>query len=320
MHLKDVEIFCEVVSRRSFSKAAEAHNMSQSSASHAVSALERRLGKQLIDRSKRPLELTAPGRIYYDGCVEMLRAFRAVEDRVLGLENRLTGKLAVAAIYSVGLLQIDALIRRFEETYPDVEVRVDYLHPDEVYERVRAGEAQIGLVSFPKDGGEFASVSWQDQEMAVVVPPGHRVAQAESVRAADLDGEDFVAFETGLAVRRQIDRWLRSAGVSVNATHQFDNVENIKRAVEIGAGIALLPRPTVHREVELGSLVAVRLADVTWSRPLGVVHRRNKKLSAAAKRFVEMLRSEAGQPAAAAEADGQAEPVATGEPSSVAAV
>ena len=318
MHLKDVEIYCEVASRRSFSKAAKAHNMSQSSASHAVSALERRLGKQLIDRSKRPLELTPAGRIYYEGCREMLRAFQAVEERVLGIENRLTGKLAVAAIYSVGLLQMDALVRRFEEVYPEVEVRVVYRHPDEVYEAVRTGEAQLGIVSFPREGGEFASLPWQEQEMAVVVPPSHRFAGLESVHAADLDGEDFVTFDSGLAVRKHIDRWLRTAGVAVNVTHQFDNVENAKRAVEIGAGIAVLPRPTVIREVELGSLSAVRVADAKWTRPLGLVHRRNKKLSAAAKKFAEMLRAEAQQPGEAAGV--AANGVAAGEPEPAATV
>ncbi|HEX6986805.1 MAG TPA: LysR family transcriptional regulator [Planctomycetaceae bacterium] len=311
MYLKDVEIFCEVASRRSFSKAAEAYNMSQSSASHAVSALERRLGKQLIDRSKRPLELTTAGQIYYEGCREMLRAFRAIEDRVQGMENRIAGQVRVAAIYSVGLLQMDALIRRFEQAYPDVDVRVEYRHPDEVYEAVRSGEAHLGLVSFPRDGGEFASIPWQEQEMVVVVPPTHRFAAAETVRAADLDGEDFVTFDSGLAVRRQIDRWLRSAGVTVNVAHAFDNVENAKRAVEIGAGIALLPQPTVLREVELGSLAAVPLADANWTRPLGIVHRRHKKLSAAARKFVEALRSEAGSPA---------EPASAGEPSAAGTV
>jgi DNA-binding transcriptional LysR family regulator len=296
MYLKDVEIFCEVASRSSFSKAAEAHNMSQSSASHAVNALERRLGKQLIDRSKRPLELTPAGRIYYEGCREMLRAFRALEDRVQGLENRVSGIVRVSAIYSVGLLQMEALIRRFEEAYPDVEVRVEYRHPDEVYEAVRLGESHIGLVSFPRDGGEFASIPWQNQEMVVVVPPTHRFASMEAVKAADLEGEDFVTFDSGLAVRRQIDRWLRSAGVSVSVVHAFDNVENAKRAVEIGAGIALLPRPTLNRELELGSLVAVPLSDARWSRPMGIVHRRHKKLSAAAMSFVELLRSEAQPP------------------------
>ena len=311
MYLKDVEIFCEVVARRSFSKAAEAHRMSQSSASHAVNALERRLGKQLIDRSKRPLELTPAGQIYYEGCLEILRAFRAVEDRVQGLENRIAGVVQIAAIYSVGLLQMDALVRQFEEIHPDVDVRIEFRHPDEVYEAVRTGEAQFGLVSFPRDGGEFASIPWQKQEMVVVVPPGHRFAVADSLRAIDLDGEDFVTFDSGLAVRRQIDRWLRTAGVSVNVAHAFDNVENAKRAVEIGAGVALLPRPTVTRELELGSLVAIPLADANWIRPLGIVHRRHKKLSAAALTFVELLQSEAGLPV---------DPVAAAEPSAAGTV
>jgi DNA-binding transcriptional LysR family regulator len=311
MYLKDVEIFCEVAARRSFSKAAEAHQMSQSSASHAVSALERRLGKQLIDRSKRPLELTTAGQIYYEGCRELLRAFRAIEDRVQGIENRVAGEVRVAAIYSVGLLQMDALVRRFEETYPEVEVRVEYRHPDEVYEAIRSGDAHLGLVSFPRDGGEFASLAWQEQEMVVVVPPTHRFCSLESVRVVDLDGEDFVTFDSGLAVRRQIDRWLRTAGVSVNVVHAFDNVENAKRAVEIGAGIALLPRPTVLRELELGSLVAIPLADAKWTRPLGIVHRRHKKLSAAARKFVEALRAEGGPPVEAG---------AAGEPSIARAV
>lgn len=298
MYLKDVEIFCEVAARRSFSKAAEAQNMSQSSASHAVGALERRLGKQLIDRSKRPLELTSAGRIYYDGCREMLRTFRALEERVQGIEHRIAGTVNVAAIYSVGLLEMDAQVRRFEEAYPDVEIRVVYRHPDEVYEAVRNGQAHVGLVSFPRDSGEFSSVPWQDQEMVVVAPPSHRFADLSTIPVAELDEEDFVAFDTGLAVRRQIDRWLRSAGVAVNVVHAFDNIENAKRAVEIGAGIALLPRPTVLREVAIGSLVAVPLADAKWIRPMGIVQRRNKKLPEAAKQFVERLRAEAGQAAA----------------------
>ena len=306
MYLKDVEIFCEVAARRSFSKAAEAFKMSQSSASHAVSALERRLGKQLFDRSKRPLELTSAGQIYFDGCREILKSFRAVEDRVKGIENRITGVVRVAAIYSVGLMQLEGLIRRFEQAHPDIGVRVDYRHPDEVYEAIRSGEASFGLVSFPREGGEFSSLPWQEQRMVAIVPPSHRFAIRDELAVSELEGEDFVTFDTGLAVRRQIDRWLKSAGVSVNVTHEFDNVENAKRAVEIGAGIALLPLPTVRREVELGSLVAIPLAGVDWIRPLGIVKRRHKKLSAAARKFVDALISATGAPA---------DPAAASEPS-----
>ena len=290
MYLKDVEIFCEVAIRRSFSKAAEAHRMSQSTASHAVNTIERRIGKRLIDRSKRPLELTPAGQIYFEGCREMLRTFRAIEERVQGAEHRVAGAVRVAAIYSVGLLEMDSRVRRFEEQFPDVEIELEYRHPDEVYNAVRQGQAQLGLVSFPREGGEFSAIRWQDQNMVLVVPPSHRLAAAATVPVAAIGGDDFVTFDTGLAVRKQTDRWLRGAGVSVNIVHAFDNIENVKRAVEISAGVALLPEPTITREVALGSLVAIPISDANWVRPMGIVHRRNKHLSEAAREFVAMLR------------------------------
>src|SRR5258708_29493879 len=113
MHLRFVEIFCEVAQRRSFSKGAAAQNVSQSSASQAVSLLEKRLGTRLIDRSKRPLELTPAGEVYFDGCRELLERFRAIEDQVQAIEDRGPGPLPVAAIYSVGLIQMEQYLQPF---------------------------------------------------------------------------------------------------------------------------------------------------------------------------------------------------------------
>lgn len=299
MHLRNVEIFCEVVSLRSFSKAAEVHHVSQSSASQAVHQLEKRLEMQLIDRSKRPFELTAAGKIYYEGCRELLEGFRRIEDQVRKAKDRVTGRVRVAAIYSVGLLQMDAYVKQFEERFPEAELQLEYLHPEEVYDRVTQDAADIGLVSFPKDGGEIGCIPWLEQEMVLVVPPVHRLAGEDWAQASEMNGEKFVGFTTELTIRRQIDRWLRQAKVSVQVVHEFDNVENIKRAVEIGAGIALLPLPTVRREWESGSLWVVKLSldhhipdRPLWSRPLGIVHKRHKTLSTAANKFVELLHEE----------------------------
>ena len=299
MHLRNVEIFCEVVSLRSFSKAAEVHHVSQSSASQAVHQLEKRLETQLIDRSKRPFELTAAGKIYYEGCRELLEGFRQIEDQVREAKDRVTGRVRVAAIYSVGLLQMDTYVKLFEERYPEAELQLEYLHPEAVYDRVLQDAADIGLVSFPKDGGEIGCIPWLEQEMVLVVPPAHRLAGQDWAPVSAIDGEKFVGFTTELTIRRQIDRWLKQAKVSVHVVHEFDNIENIKRAVEIGAGIAILPAPTLRREWESGSLWAVQLAldhnppdRPLWSRPLGIVHKRHKTLSTAANKFVELLHEE----------------------------
>jgi DNA-binding transcriptional LysR family regulator len=294
MHLRNVEIFCDVVSHGSFSKAAEAHEVSQSSASQAVNMLERRLDCQLIDRSKRPFELTPAGQIYYDGCRKILESFRHVEDRVQQMRNKVIGRVRMAAIYSVGLLQMDAYAKRYKALFPDVVLELEYLHPDEVYSRVLNDEADLGIVSFPRVGGEIASIPWQNQEMVLAVPPGHRYATGNrsaelTIPVQALDGETFVGFTSELTIRKQIDRWFKQERITVDLVHVFDNVENIKRAVEIGSGVALLPAPTVRREVEAGLLHAVHLEGVEWQRPLGIVHRRNRTLTNPARKLVELL-------------------------------
>jgi DNA-binding transcriptional LysR family regulator len=289
MSLRNVELFCEIAQRRSFSKAAEAQNVSQPAASQAVHVLEEHLGTQLIDRSVRPLGLTPAGKVYFDGCRRLLDEFRLVEDEVRRISDVVVGRVRVAAIYSVGLLQMDAYVRRFAELYPQAELQLAYLHPDEVYERILNDEADVGLVSFPKVGGDVGCIPWQEQPMAVVVAPDHPLAGETEISVSRLEGEPFVAFTPELTIRRKIDRWLKQAGVAVDVVHAFDNIENIKRAVEVGSGLAILPEPTVAREVELGSLHVLKPAGVDWRRPLGIIHRRNKSLTSVAERFVELL-------------------------------
>ncbi|MBX3442726.1 MAG: LysR family transcriptional regulator [Planctomyces sp.] len=294
MFLRNAEIFCDVALRRSFSKAAAARGMSQPAISQAIQQLEEHLGVTLIDRSQRPLQLTPSGEAYFEGCRKLFDDYRSLEDRVQNLSSKVTGRVRVASIYSVGLLQMVGYVARFEERYPDVVLQLDYLHPDEVYDRLVNDEADVGLVSFPKDGGEIECIPWIDQVMGVVVPPGHRLASLTEAPLTELDGEDFVAFTQDLRIRKETDRMLRKHKVSVSAVHHFDNVENIKRAVEIGAGISILPLPTVRREVDAGLLKAVPLAGLKWHRPLGIVKRRHKHLSTAAARFVDLLHEPSG--------------------------
>lgn len=293
MQLKFVELFCDIAARRSFSKGAAAHQVSQSSASQAVSLLEKRLGTQLIDRSQRPFELTPAGKIYFEGCRELLAQFRSLEDQVRRAEDRVAGTVRVAAIYSVGLMQMEQSVSRFEELYPEARLRLEYLHPDQVYEQLLNDEADLGLVSFPQNGGEFSHQPWQQQPMVLVLPPGHRLADRSPVFPDDLEGEDFVAFTEELTIRKEVDRWFRKSRVTINIGHEFDNIESIKSAVEVGSGITLLPEPTVRREVAKGVLVAIPVKGEPLYRPLGIVQRRQKPLSTAAQKWIELLQQEA---------------------------
>jgi len=292
MHLRDLDLFCEVAHLGSFSKAAKAHGMSQPAASEIVKSIEEHLGCELLNRSVRPLELTPEGHIYYAGCRQLLDEYRRLEDRVLQRRDKVVGPVRVGAIYSVGLLQMDGYVREFERLYPDAALDLQYLHPEEVLARVVSEEVDLGLMSFPPKRSDLNCIPWQDQPIVVVVPPEHSLAKRDWVKAEELEGENLVGFTADLQMRTETDKWLKQAKVHVNVVHAFDNIENIKRAVEVGSGIALLPVPTVRREAELGSLVAIPLEDVTWFRRLALIHKRTKPFTTAITRFLELLQQD----------------------------
>ncbi|NNJ25058.1 HTH-type transcriptional regulator CynR [Planctomycetes bacterium LzC2] len=276
--------------------------MSQPAVSQTVGNLERRLGVKLLDRSTRPCHLTEPGRVLLEGCRDLLDGFRELEDRVKGIAGQVSGRLCVSSIYSVGLLQAPT-VEEFARLYPDVAMRLEYGHPEDVYDAVGSDEAELGLVSFPRDGGTFECLPWQKEPMVLALRPGHPLAAGGSVKPSRLAGEPWVALQMRLKLRRQSDRWLKSVGVDPEISYEFDNLETVKRAVEAGAGVALLPEPSVRREVSLGTLATAKLEGVDWIRPLGIVRRRRRPLSAAAKAFCDLLLETPSQATGPAPAD-----------------
>ena len=293
MHIRSLKIFCDVVDRRSFSRAADDNDISQSSCSQMVQAVEERLGVQLLDRSKRPFELTAEGERYYDGCRQIVRRYHELEEEVRTLHDAEARRLVVASIYSVGLHHMSAFMQRFSATHPRAQVRLEYLHPHRVCEVVENGDADLGIVSYPKETDLLAALPWRSEPMVIVCHPGHRLAGESTASLKAVAGEPFVAFEAGLAIREAIDRALAEHHAEVNVALEFDNIETIKRAIEIGAGVSVLPEPSVRREIALGSLAQVLIADGELVRPLGIVHRRDRALSELAQQFVGLLKSDA---------------------------
>lgn len=291
MQLAALQIFCDVARWASFSRGARESGVSQPSASQAVRQIEERLGVRLFDRTKRPLNLTPEGEVYYEGCKGLIARYDEVEARVRSLAGgeAVVGTARVASIYSVGLAHMSGYVRRFADAHPRAEVRLEYLHPSRVVEAVRDETADLGVVSFPRKWADLTVIPWRDEEMVLAVHPRHPLAAAGSVDVADLAGESFVALDPGLAIRRHTDKFLRKYGVNVRPSLEFDNIETIKRAVELPAGVALLPLPTLAREVESGSLAAVRLRDHALTRPLAIVHRGPASLPTAASSFLALL-------------------------------
>jgi DNA-binding transcriptional LysR family regulator len=287
MQIEALKVFCDVARLRSFSQAAAASRLSQPAVSQIVLHLEQRLGVQLIDRSTRPFRLTPQGQIYYEGCKGLFEQYIELETSVRRSQTELAPMVQLAAIYSVGLSDMHQYVERFTQLLPNAEVHIEYLHPDLVYQRVFDGTADLGLVSYPKKSRDLMALPWREEAVVLACAPGDPIARQSRVKPAQLE---WVGFDTNLVIHKRIDAFLRRYRVHVDVQARFDNIESIKRAVELSTGVALLPLPTIEREIKAGTLVAVPLARAKLVRPVAIIHRRQRRLSSAVQCFVDVLR------------------------------
>src|SRR6266850_1608644 len=253
MHLETLRLYCDVVRHRSFSRGAAQNVVSQSAASQAMQQLEGELGVALLDRTKRPFVVTPEGQAFYEACRGLLASWEKAKAEIAAVKARVDGTVRVAAIYSVGLHDVSRNVQRFMSLYPEARVQLECLHPHKVVEAVVQGEADVGIMSYPPADRTLAIVPLRSEPMAFVCHPNHRLARRRVVTPADLNGETFVAFDAGLTIRKAIDRALRQHNVRVNTVMEFDNIETIKQAIIIAAGVSILPRHCRARSDELGS-------------------------------------------------------------------
>jgi DNA-binding transcriptional LysR family regulator len=298
MHLESLRLYGDVVRLRSFSRGAQLNYVSQSAASQAVQQLESDLGVMLIDRSKRPFMVTPEGRAFYEACRGLVDGYEKAKARIAAVQAKLVGTVRVAAIYSVGLHDLSRHMQRFMALYPQARVRLECLHPHKVVDAVLSDTADVGIMSYPPVNRSLAVVPLRAEPMAFVCHPSHRLARKRVIAPAELAGEKFIAFDPGLTIRRAIDRALRQHNVKVDVVMEFDNIETIKQAITIGAGVSLLPRNTVVKEAGIRALAVVPLTITDLVRPVGIIHRRNKRLSPTITRFIELLRTAATSDAA----------------------
>ena len=292
MNLDALRLYCDVVRLKSFSRAAAAGGVSQSAASQAIQQLEAELDATLLDRTRRPLEPTLEGRGFYEACRTLLADFDKARADLAASRQRVEGTVRVAAIYSVGLHDMSRHMQPFMAAYPHARVLLECLHPHKVVEAVLNDEADLGILSYPPANRALQVLTVREEPMVVVTHPSHRLARRRRVAPADLDGERFVAFDHDLPIRRAIDRALKQHGVRVDVAMEFDNVETIKQAIGIAAGVSILPAPTVQKESEMKTLAVADLALPGLVRPVAIIHRRGRHLTAAVSHFITQLRED----------------------------
>jgi DNA-binding transcriptional LysR family regulator len=290
MQIETFKIFRDLVETASFSKAAELNAITQSAVSQQIRALEKRFKTALIRRTKKNFSITPEGKALLQASQEILRTYENLGERLRELNDHVSGNLVIATVHSIGLHELPRNLRAFRRAYPTVEVTVEYLRSAQVYQSVAAGNSDVGLVAYPaRHRGVTVESHWKDK-LVLICPPNHRFAKRRSIEISSISGEHFISFAFDQPTRKAMDRIFRANNVTIRRSMEFDNIETVKRAVEIDNGIAIVPLASVEEETENGSLRAIEIESVDMWRPIGLVQRRGEP-SAAVRAFISLLRT-----------------------------
>jgi DNA-binding transcriptional LysR family regulator len=290
MQVESLKMFCDLAETKSFTKAAQINGVTQSAVSQTISALERRFKSLLIERSKKNFRLTPEGDVLYDYSKKILQIHEALESKLQEIEDVISGTIRLACIYSVGLHVLPPFLKKFLKRHPTVNVHVEYRRSDQVYENVLGNVVDLGLIAYPVRDPKLETILLGKDKMVLICPPQHPLAKRKSVKVEALNGQKFINFERDLPTRKALDKLFKEHRVTVDMVMQLDNIETLKRAVEIDSGVAIVPEATVGMEVATQTLVVVQLEGGALTRQLGVIHKKNKVLSPALKQFIALLK------------------------------
>ncbi len=288
MNIETIKIFCDLVELQNFSRTAEKHGISQSAVSQQLAQIETVHKCQFINRKKRPLALTRSGEIFYRACKDILERYDKLTSD-LAVLSKTTSRINVAAIFSIGMHTLQPYVKKFMARYPKVNLIVDYYGAGAIYEKILKGDVDIGVVAVPKQDRNVEIYPFEKEALVLVCNTENGLANERKVNIHKLQGREFIAFETDVPTRKLIDNILAQYNVTVRTVMEFDNIETIKRAVEIDAGVSILPQTTISAELANGTLAAMPFANDNFYRPTGIVIRKNKTLSVAARYLIELL-------------------------------
>jgi len=291
MHIQNFKTFCDLVETQSFSKAARLNEVTQSAVSQQLKAMEGYYDMLIIDRNQKKFRLTQQGTALYATFKEILNLYEKLDCEIQEMRNVISGTINISTVNSIGLHELPPYLKSFMKDFPSVNTRVEYRRANLVYEDVLHGSADVGLVAFPVKNKELTNIPFATDELIVAMNPQNPLSKKKSLQIEELEGVDFIAFEKDIPTRKATDEILKKAGIEVSIVMEFDNVETVKRGLEINAGVAIIPKNTVSNETDRKQLVTARLDNGVHLRPLSIVHKKTRMLTPALRSFIETMKT-----------------------------
>lgn len=290
MDVNQLEVLVTVAREQSFSRAAEALHRTQPAVSQAIRRLESELGEPLFDRSSKDGTLTASGRVLLEYAEQMLNLRKGAHAAIKELRDLHRGKLSLSANeYTV--MYLLPVLSVFRERHPHIKVEVKRSLASRIAFEVLGRGVEIGVVSFKPTEAAISSLPVVLDELALIVNVDHPLAQKKIVSVRELGAESFIAHNVASPYRDRVVRTFEKYKTPLNISMEMPTLEAIKRLVEQGMGVALVPRLTARAEIERHQVAALTVREMRFERRLQLVYRKGANLSHAAKAFLRVAKN-----------------------------
>lgn len=288
-------MFASVATERSFSRAARKLRRTQPAVSQAIKRLEDFCGERLIDRSARDGTLTAAGEVLFDYAQRAVRLVSEAATAVSELRDVKKGRVVVGA-NEAGVHALLPLAAAYQKVYPAVLVDVRRIHSRQMAQELLLRSVDFGVLTFAPPDRELLSLPLGTDELVLLVPPDHPLSRKKEITMEEMGRQVVIAHNDPSPARDRVLRLYEKRHTRLNIVLSLPSLDGIKRAVEMGLGVALLPRRCAWSEISRGQLIEVRVPELRAPRQLRFVYRRDGELSHAAQAFLEVVRRYGSRP------------------------
>lgn len=289
MDLFALKLFRDIAAESSFVKAAKINFLTQPAVSFHIKKLEEELQVKLFDRVSRKAILTREGGFLLPVAENILQQCENIKTRLKDFKQAPIGEVRVATIYSIGVYELTPFLKTFIRTYPQINIQLQYLRSDVIHDLVLKNSIDLGIVAYPKAMESLEIVPLGTDTLVLIAPPQHPLAARKSIRLEEIRGENFVAFDNNIPTGEKLNQALAYRGVEVNVRMKNENIDTLKRSVEVGLGVSIVPKKTITAEVQQKRLAAIEIRDLPLERPLGAIVKKGRILNYPAQIFLQML-------------------------------
>ncbi|MBI4970982.1 MAG: LysR family transcriptional regulator [Candidatus Omnitrophica bacterium] len=289
MNTLSLKIFKDIAYEKNFAKVGKLNFLTQPSVSSHIKNLEELLGCRLFDRAPRKVSLTKEGEFLLPYVEDLLTRIGNLKSHLSNKTKTLKGNVKIATVYSIGIYELAANLKKFIRAYPDIYIHLQYSRSDLIYDLILQEKIDFGIVAYPKNRPRIKITPAGKDNLILIAPPKHHLAKKRSIKLQEINNENFITFDEGIPTREAINEALNSKEVKVFIRMTNDNIDTIKKAVEVGLGISIVPRKAVEKEVAQGLITSIRISDLQLSRPIGIITLNERVPTHPAQLFINML-------------------------------